>query len=430
MILIKNGRLIDPASGIDGERDILIDGDKIAAIGRFPKADENGYIDKVIDAKGLVIAPGFVDTHVHFRDPGQTWKEDINTGAAAAAAGGYTTVVSMANTVPPIDNVDSLKELIEREKKLPIRVLNAACVTKGMEGKELTDMKALSEAGAACFSDDGRPITDEKLVIDAMKKAVELDKVISFHEEDPVLMEGRGVNSGKVSEQLNIKGASAEAEQSLVARDLVLAGYTGAKICIQHVSSRVSVELIRMMKKAGVKVVAEATPHHFSLTEDAVLKKGTLARVNPPVRTSDDRYSIIYGLQDGTLDMIATDHAPHTDEEKNKPFEDAPSGMIGLETAFALGMTNLVNKSYMTLPELIDRMTRKPSEAYELNSGKVEEGGNADIVILDPTEEWTVTKDGFHSKSSNSPFIGEKLTGRVKCTICGGKIVYEENFAK
>jgi dihydroorotase len=426
MILIKNGTLIDPASGINDRYDILTDGEKIAAVGHFPSQDKSGIIDRVIDAEGMIVTPGFVDTHAHFRDPGQTYKEDISTGAAAAAAGGYTTVVTMANTVPPVDSVEVLKELEEREKDLPVHVRNAACVTKGMKGQELTDMKALAEAGAVCFSDDGLPIRDEKLMLEAMREAAGLGKVISLHEEDPALLEGRGVNKGKVSEKLGLRGASRESEESLVARDLVLASYTGAKICIQHVSSEVSVDLINLMKREGVNVVAEATPHHFSLTEDAVLEKGTLAKVNPPLRTKQDRYSVIYGLQNDVLDMIATDHAPHSDEDKSRPFGEAPSGMIGLETSFALGVTCLVREGLLPLKDLVRKMTSGPAGAYGLDAGYIKEGGPADITISDPNEKWTVTKEGFHSKSSNSPFIGRELYGRVKYTICAGSIVYED----
>lgn len=430
MILIKNGMLIDPASGTEDQLDILTDGEKIAAVGHFPSQDSSGIIDRVIDASGMIVTPGFVDTHAHFRDPGQTYKEDISTGAAAAAAGGYTTVVTMANTIPPVDCVEVLQELEEREKDLPIHVKNAACVTKGMKGSELTDMKALAEAGAVCFSDDGLPIKDEKLMLEAMKAASDLDMVISLHEEDPDLLEGRGINRGAVSEKLGLKGASREAEESLVARDLVLASYTGAKICIQHVSSEVSIDMIKLMKREGVKVVAEGTPHHFSLTEDAVLEKGTLAKVNPPLRTKQDRYSVIYGLQNDVLDMIATDHAPHSDEEKAQPFEKAPSGMIGLETSFALGVTCLVREGLLSMKNLVRKMTSGPAEAYGLDAGYIREGGPADITISDPGEKWTVTKEGFHSKSTNSPFIGRELYGRVKYTICAGSVVYEDERSR
>ena len=356
------------------------------------------------------------------------YKEDVETGARSAAAGGYTTVVCMANTKPVIDNVEVLKELEKREETLPIHVYNTAAVTMGLKGKELTDMPELLKAGAIGFTDDGIPIKDEKLVMEAMKTAAQLDVPISFHEEDPDLIGNSGINSGEVARKLGLEGAPALAEEVLVARDCLLALRTGAKINIQHVSSEVSVQIIRLMKKMGAKVYAEVTPQHFSLTEEAVLRKGTLAKVNPPLRTEKDRYALIQGLREGVLDVIATDHAPHSPEEKNRELKQAPSGMIGLETALALGITNLVRKGHLTLSQLLEKMTVMPAGLYGMECGNIKKGANADLVIFDEREKWRV--EHFWSKSENSPFIGEELYGKVKYTICRGKIVYTDEEEK
>lgn len=425
-MLIKSGHVMDPASGFDALADIRINDGKITGIEKsgtlVPEAGE-----EVISAEGLTVAPGLVDVHVHFRDPGFTWKEDLNTGAAAAAAGGVTTVVLMANTKPPVDNAAALKALTEREKNLPIRAYQCANVTIGMKGRELTDMAALAEAGAVGFTDDGIPIKDEKLLLKAFEEAARLRLPVSLHEEDPDLIGSPGVNKGKVSEKIGVAGAPALAEEVLVARDLLLARKSGVAVDIQHVSSGMTVDLIRFMKQHGVHVAAEVTPQHFSLTEEIVLRQGTLAKVNPPLRTEEDRKKLIEGLKDGTLDMIVTDHAPHTMEEKAKGFKGgAPSGMIGLETSLALGITNLVKPGHLSMMQLLDAMTRKPAAFYHLDAGEIRIGGPADLVIFDPGKTWTVTKEGFHSKSPNSPFIGMTLTGKVKRTICRGRVIYAD----
>lgn len=423
MILIKNGRVIDPFSKTDEMLDILIDDGKIVEIGKISHLDN---ADQVIDAKGKIIAPGLIDVHVHFRDPGLTYKEDLETGARAAAAGGYTTVICMANTKPSVDSVATLKEIRERAEKLPIHVLQTAAVTKGLQGKELTDMDALLEAGAVGFTDDGIPIGDVNLLMDAMKKVKELNVPISLHEEDPNLIGSFGVNQGMVSEQVGVLGAPAIAEETLIARDGLLALKLGTRVNIQHVSSKTSVDVIRMLKKMGADIFAEVTPQHFSLTEQAVLEKGALAKVNPPLRTEADRYGLIQGLQDGTIDMIATDHAPHSREEKAKEIKDAPSGMIGLETALALGITNLVRTGHITMSQLIEKLTVNPAKLYHLECGRIRKGESADLVIFDDKEQWTVDESQFHSKSANSPFIGQELYGKVKYTICRGIVVHEE----
>ena len=425
MILIKDGRVVDPETGLDETLDLIIEDGRIKEIGKFSESES---YEKTISAKGKIVAPGLVDIHVHFRDPGFTYKEDVETGARSAAAGGYTTVVCMANTKPVIDNVEVLKELEKREETLPIHVYNTAAVTMGLKGKELTDMPELLKAGAIGFTDDGIPIKDEKLVMEAMKTAAQLDVPISFHEEDPDLIGNSGINSGEVARKLGLEGAPALAEEVLVARDCLLALRTGAKINIQHVSSEVSVQIIRLMKKMGAKVYAEVTPQHFSLTEEAVLRKGTLAKVNPPLRTEKDRYALIQGLREGVLDVIATDHAPHSPEEKNRELKQAPSGMIGLETALALGITNLVRKGHLTLSQLLEKMTVMPAGLYGMECGNIKKGANADLVIFDEREKWRV--EHFWSKSENSPFIGEELYGKVKYTICRGKIVYTDEEEK
>lgn len=423
MKLIKGGRVIDPANNIDRITDILIDDSgRIQRIGDHAAEDS---CDDIINAEGKVVAPGFVDVHVHFRDPGLTYKEDIITGAAAAAAGGYTTVICMANTKPPIDSVEILTELMEREKLLPIHVLQTANVTLSMQGKELTDMDALFAAGAVGFTDDGVPIADEKLMVKALTKCRELDVPISLHEEDPALMFSAGVNKGSVSDKLGLGGAPDEAEYVLAARDVMLNRKIGARLDIQHISSGTTVEVLRTAKKMGIRVYGEVTPQHLAATEALVLSKGALARVNPPLRTEADRQALIMGLADGTIDMIATDHAPHSSEEKSKPIAEAPSGMIGLETALGLIITHTVRTGQVTLSQVIKALTCNPSGLYKLDAGTLSVGAPADIVIFDPEEQWTVPEK-FASKATNCPFIGMSLYGKVKTTICSGKIVYQD----
>nr|WP_024837778.1 dihydroorotase [Clostridium sp. 12(A)] len=423
MIWIRNAHVIDPTDKTEKNVDICISDGKITAIGEhleFTVAKE----DVVIDASGYVVAPGLMDVHVHFRDPGLTYKEDIQTGARAAAKGGFTTVVCMANTKPPIDNVETLKYVLKEGEKTGIRVLSAATVSKGLMGAELTDMEALKANGAAGFTDDGIPLLNETLVKDAMEMAAKLNLPLSFHEEDPAFIVNNGINHGSVSEQLGIYGSPALAEDSLVARDLMIALHTKAPVNIQHISSKNSVKAVKFAKELGAEVYAEVTPHHFSLTEEAVLKHGTLAKMNPPLRTEEDRQALIQGLKDGSIDIIATDHAPHSTEEKAKGLKEAPSGIIGLETALSLGVTNLVRPGHLTMMELMEKMSLNPSKLYRIPFSGIQMDSPADLVIFDPDETWTVGE--YVSKSVNSPFTGESLYGRVKYTICKGKIVYQD----
>ena len=424
MILIKNGRVIDPAKGTDDVMDMVIDGGKIKAMGHYP---ENGEYETVIDASGLTVGPGLIDGHVHFRDPGLTYKEDIGTGAAAAKKGGFTTVVTMANTKPPVDSEETVRYVLEEGKKTGIHVLPAACVSVGMKGQELTDMDALKAAGAVGFTDDGIPLMDQRLVRQAMLKAKELDVPLSFHEEDPVFISENGIHAGEAAKALGIQGSPALAEDALVARDCMLALHTGASVNIQHISSVNSVRMVKLAKELGADVTAEVTPHHFTLTESAVLEHGAMAKMNPPLRTEKDRLGIIEGIRDGSIDMIATDHAPHSAEEKAvEPVWKAPSGIIGLETALALAVTNLVKPGHLTMVQLMEKMSLNPAKLYRFDKGSVAEGADADLVIFDENERWTVTEDDIASKSHNTPFIGAELYGRVKYTICGGRIVYED----
>lgn len=424
MILIKNGRVIDPAKGTDDVMDMVIDGGKIKAMGHYP---ENGEYETVIDASGLTVGPGLIDVHVHFRDPGLTYKEDIGTGAAAAKKGGFTTVVTMANTKPPVDSEETVRYVLEEGKKTGIHVLPAACVSVGMKGQELTDMDALKAAGAVGFTDDGIPLMDQRLVRQAMLKAKELDVPLSFHEEDPAFISENGIHAGEAAKALGIQGSPALAEDALVARDCMLALHTGASVNIQHISSVNSVRMVKLAKELGADVTAEVTPHHFTLTESAVLEHGAMAKMNPPLRTEKDRLGIIEGIRDGSIDMIATDHAPHSAEERAvEPVWKAPSGIIGLETALALAVTNLVKPGHLTMVQLMEKMSLNPAKLYRFDKGSVAEGADADLVIFDENERWTVTEDDIASKSHNTPFIGAELYGRVKYTICGGRIVYED----
>ena len=421
MIRIKNGRVMNPADGFDDITDVWIEDGRIAGYGRN-FSDE--FPSEIINAAGCIVAPGLVDVHVHFRDPGQTHKEDLVTGCRAAAAGGFTTVVCMANTKPVVDNPETLTDILNRAKDLPIHVKQASAVSVGFKGEELVDGEAMIRHGACGFTDDGIPLTNAGFIKRAMEMAARYDVPISLHEEDPTLNEVNGINKGPVSDAMGIGGAPAISEDVMVARDVMLAMETGAKVDIQHISSGRSVDLVRYGKKHGAKIYAEATPHHFSLTEEAVDNYGTYCKMNPPVRTDWDKSKIIHGLQDGTIDMIVTDHAPHTREEKNQDFTKAPSGIIGLETSLGLGVTNLVRTGYLSMMELLEKMTINPARLYGFDCGDIAPGKPADLVIFNPDEFFIVEE--FYSKSENSPFIGAMLFGKVRCTICDGKIVFRD----
>lgn len=420
-MIIKNGTIMNPATQTIISGDILIEEDKIIKIAASITPSES---EEVIDASGLVIAPGLIDTHIHFRDPGFTYKEDIHTGSLSAAHGGVTTVICMANTSPTVDNVPVLEDILQRAKAEDIRIYQAASISHSLKGETLTDMKALKEAGACGFTDDGIPLKNAAFCYKAMEEAASLNVPISLHEEDPAFIMNNGINHGDVSEQLGVYGSPSIAEESLVARDCMLALRSGADVVIQHISSGRSVELIRMFKAQGAKLHAEATPHHFTLTDEALLEHGTLAKMNPPLRTEADRLAIIEGLKDGTIDLIATDHAPHSAEEKAKPLTEAPSGIIGLETSLSLGITSLVRPGHLTMMELLEKMTINPARLYHLPYGTIEEGAAADFVLFNPDETWIPTE--YASKSSNSPFTGKELYGKIKYTICRGKIVYQD----
>lgn len=419
-MLIKNGYLINPLTNTSELADIRIENGIISEIGQFTA--NNG--EEVLDITGLTIAPGLIDTHIHFRDPGFTYKEDLHTGSLAAAKGGFTSVICMANTKPVVDSVETLTDILERAKEEDIRIYQTTSITKGLQGKEMNDLEALASAGACGFTDDGIPITDASLCYKAMQKAAELDMPISLHEEDPAFISENGINRGIASNHLGIGGSPALAEDVMVSRDCMIALHTKANVVIQHISSGNSVALVRNAKALGANVHAEATPHHFTLTEEAVIEHGSLAKMNPPLRTEADRLAIIEGLKDGTIDLIATDHAPHGAEEKAKePMWTAPSGITGLETSLGLGITSLVKTGHLTLMQLLEKMTSNPAKLYKLPGGSIEVNAPADFVVFNPDEEWTV--DSFASKSTNTPFKGAKLYGKIYYTICGGKIVYK-----
>lgn len=420
MKLIKNGRVIDPKSQFDALADILIDGQKIVAIGQDLTREDA----EIIDATGKIVAPGLIDIHVHFREPGQTHKEDIHTGSLAAARGGFTTVVMMANTNPTVSTVETLTEVLSSASRENIHVKSVATITDKFDGQTLTDFEALLKAGAVGFSDDGIPFTDAGQVRKAMQKAVDFDTILALHEEDPQLTGVLGINDGAVAHQCGVTGAPTVSEYSMVARDAMLALDTKARVHFQHLSAGESVDVVRFAKAMGARITAEVTPQHFSITEDAILTHGTNAKLNPPLRRTSDIEKLIIGLQYGTIDVIATDHAPHTHAEKEQEITKAPSGMTGLETSLSLGLTHLVTPGYLSVMALLEKMTSNPARVLDLDAGYLAENGPADLVIFDADVTREVADD-FASKASNSPFVGDQLQGVIAYTICDGEIVYQ-----
>ena len=421
MLVIKNGRVMDPKTGLDQVCDLLVDQGKIVEIGPSLSYEQA----QVIDASGKVVAPGLVDIHVHFREPGQTHKEDIHTGALAAAAGGFTTVVMMANTTQTISDVETLNEVLDSAAKEAIHVKTVATVTKNFDGQHLTDFEGLLQAGAVGFSDDGIPLQSTKVVRQALEEAKRLGTFISLHEEDPELNGILGLNEHIAREHFKVCGATGVAEYSMAARDAMIAHATGGHLHIQHLSKAESVKVVEFAQAIGAPVTAEVAPQHFSKTEDLLLSKGSNAKMNPPLRREEDRRAVIEGLKSGVISVIATDHAPHHADEKNvADITKAPSGMTGLETSLSLGLTYLVHAGELSLMELLENMTYNPAKLYHSEAGYLEVGGPADIVIFDPEADRLVS-DHFASKAANSPFVGESLKGQVAYTICQGNIVYQ-----
>ena len=417
--VIKNATVVSPADGLNGANDILIENGRIAAVG------QNLSGDREIDAAGLYAVPGLVDMHVHLRDPGQTAKEDILTGCNAAAAGGVTSLLAMPNTDPAADSPETVRYMLDKAKDAKAHVYVAASITKGLQGKEPTDLQALRDAGAVGLSDDGRPVLQTKHLREAMNRAPKLGMTVVAHCEDLSLAEGGKINEGAVSEALGVKGIPAAAEDCGTAREIALAAADNVPVHICHVSTRTSVALVRDSKRRGVKVTAETAPHYFSLTEQALRGRDADFRMNPPLRTAADVQAIIEGLQDGTLDAIATDHAPHTPEDK-ADFEKAPNGSIGMETSLAVGVTYLVKPGLLSFSQLIEKMSANPAKLLGIPAGTLAVGAPADIALVDLNREWTVDANRLHGKSKNTPFKGMTLTGKVVKTFLGGEVVFDE----
>ncbi len=422
-LLIKNGNVIDPATNTDAVLDVLVEDGVIKA--KAPSISDEA--DKVIDATGLVVAPGLIDMHVHFRDPGQTHKEDIKTGSKAAAKGGFTTVCCMPNTNPVIDSEETVKYIIDKasEEKYT-NVLPVGAVTKGMKGEEITDIATLKAAGICAISEDGKSVMDEEVYAKAMKEAAELNVPVLAHCEEINLVKGGVMNADSNAQKLGLKGITNEVEDIIAQRDINLAEKLGTTLHLCHCSTKDSVEMLKVAKDKGVKVSGEVCPHHFTLTTDDIPSNDANFKMNPPLRTAEDRDALIRGLSEDILEVISTDHAPHSEEEKSKGFEGSPFGIVGLETSVGLTVTNLVKPGHITLKQMIEKMSYNPAKILGIDKGTLKEGSVADITIFDADEEYTVDKNDFESKGKNTPFDGYKLFGKVKYTILDGEIVYND----
>lgn len=427
-ICLKGGRVVDPSRGLDRVADLWLDQGRISGLGEDAPAALRSHPDvEVIDVAGAVVCPGFVDIHVHLREPGQEEKETVETGTRAAARGGFTTVACMPNTVPPLDDRPRIEYVIRRAREAGhARVLPIAAVTRGQIGEALTEIEDLVNAGAVAFSDDGKPVHNAEI----MRRALELTRPLGVpviqHAEDPDLKGVGVVHEGWIATRIGLKGIPDAAESVMVARDALLAELTGGRVHVAHVSAARSVEIIRKAKARGIAMTAEVTPHHLILTDEAVSGYDTNTKMNPPLRSTRDREALIEGVVDGTIDCLATDHAPHTDIEKDNDFESAPFGILGLETALGLYLKALVEPGHLTLPELLLRMTRKPLEVLGRSGGTLEPGEPADVTVFDPMGRWTVRASESASRSRNTPFDGWELPGRVLVTILGGQVTYRE----
>lgn len=419
-LLLKNGKIVDPAQGMDQVADLLVEDGRITRIaGGIQEPDA-----QILDAGGMIIVPGLIDMHVHLREPGLEAKEDIASGTRAAAAGGFTTIACMPNTKPVIDNailVAGIAHRAEAEGLVNVKVIGA--LSKGQQGKELAEIGDMIQAGAVAISDDGHYVGDTRLLQNALEYIGIYGKTVISHAEDEDLVNDGYMHEGAVSAMLGIKGRPAVAEDIAVARDIMLAEYTQSQVHIAHVSSKGAVEIIRQAKKRGVRVTAEATPHHLTLTDDAVIGFNTATKVNPPLRSADHVQALVAGLQDGTIDAIATDHAPHAFEEKDVEFKYAPSGFAGLETALGVVFTELYHTGKLALADIIRCMTAAPARILDLETGTLKVGAPADITIIDADLEWTVDSNCFYTRGKATPFDGRKLKGRAVATIVGGRLV-------
>lgn len=430
-LIIKNGRVLNPATKQDAVMDIIIEKNKILQVGSGDTStiEETNEQVQVIDASGCLVMPGFVDLHVHFRDPGLTYKEDIETGAQAAARGGVTTVCAMPNTKPVVDCIETLDYIQKKAAETaPIHVEQLSAITVGQNGMELVDMKAMTDKGAIAFSEDGKSVMDILLYAEAMKQAAELGAVVMAHCEDKALVRGGVLNEGVASKRFGVPGITNSVEDVITARDIFLANDYGTKLHLCHCSTAGSVELVRMAKKMGIPVTAEVCPHHFTLTDGDIDKEDANYKMNPPLRSEKDVQALIRGLQDGTMEVISTDHAPHSAEEKAKGFLEAPFGIVGLETSASLTYTALVATGILTPMQMAEKMSWNPAKVIGIDGerGSIEAGKLADLVIFDPDAEYTVDVNEFASKGKNTPYNGKQLIGRVRMTICEGSIVYQK----
>ncbi len=422
-IVIRGGRVIDPSTGGDAVADVMIDDGRIGAVGRNIGSPD-GALE--IDAAGKVVAPGFIDLHTHLREPGQEDLETVATGASAAVAGGFTAVCAMPNTDPVADNQGVVGFIVRQAQRAgKARVYPIGAISVGQKGQQLAEFGEMVGAGAVAVSDDGKPVMSSHLMRTALEYARVFGIPVADHCEEMTLAQGGAMHEGLVSTRLGLKGIPAAAEEIMVARDIILAELTGGHVHLCHMSTRGSVELIRRAKQKGLRVTAEACPHHFTLTHEACEGYDTNAKMNPPLREAADREAVRQGLRDGTIDVIATDHAPHHYDAKEREFDDAPNGIIGLETALGLAVSELVESGLLTLPELVLRMSTLPARLFHLPGGTLATGAPGDIVVFDPAAEWEVRPERFSSKSRNTPFAGRRLRGRAEVTIVGGEVVYQ-----